>query len=40
MIHQILTDPHPTLRARATEIPPEKIATPELQTLIDDMIET
>ncbi len=31
---------HPVLRQRAADIPPEQIGSPEIQRLIDDMIET
>ena len=31
---------HPVLRQRAAEVPPEQIGSPEIQLLIDDMIET
>lgn len=31
---------HPALRTPARPVPPERIATPEIQTLIDDMVET
>jgi peptide deformylase len=31
---------HPVLRQRATAIPPERLADPRLQRLIDDMVET
>ena len=31
---------HPVVRARATDVPRERIAAPETQRLIDDMIET
>ena len=30
----------PVLRERAREVTPEELASPEMQTLIDDMIET
>lgn len=30
----------PVLRARARELPPEELASPRIQSLIDDMIET
>ena len=31
---------HPCLRATAREIPPESIASPQVQRLIDDMVDT
>src|SRR3954453_10560350 len=31
---------HPALRTPALPVPPERIGDPELQTLIDDMVET
>src|SRR5207253_5900512 len=31
---------HPVLRRRAEPVPPEAIGAPEIQTLIDDMLET
>jgi len=31
---------NPVLRRRAEPVPPEKITSPEIQTLIDDLIET
>ena len=31
---------HPVLRQRATEIPPDQMQSPQMQRLIDDMIET
>lgn len=40
MIYPVLTDPNPTLRAKAAPVPVAEITTPEFQKLIDDMIET
>jgi peptide deformylase len=37
---EIVTLPAPVLRAQALPVTPEQLATPEVQTLIDDMIET
>jgi peptide deformylase len=37
---EILEIGHPTLRERARELTPEELSSPEVQTLIDDMIET
>ena len=31
---------HPALRAKAREVTPDELRSPEIQTLIDDMIET
>lgn len=31
---------HPVLRQRARPVPPEEIASPEFQRLVDDMVET
>ena len=36
----ILSIGHPTLRERAVEIDPAEIDTPEVQQLIDDLIDT
>ena len=36
----IVTVPAPVLRERAAEVTPQQLATPEVQRLIDDMIET
>jgi peptide deformylase len=37
---EIVTAPAPVLRERARELTPEQLASPEVQELIDDMIET
>ena len=39
-LRKIATLPNPVLRARAREVTPEQLASPEVQALIDDMIET
>jgi peptide deformylase len=39
-VREILEVGHPTLRARARELTPEELASPAVQTLIDEMIET
>jgi peptide deformylase len=39
-VRPILSIGHPTLRERATEVDPASIASEEIQTLIDDLIET
>jgi peptide deformylase len=31
---------HPAVRARAAEVPPGRVESPEIQRLIDDMVET
>ena len=31
---------HPVIRARAAEVPPDRVRSPEIQRLIDDMVET
>jgi peptide deformylase len=40
VVRKIVTLPNPVLRARAREVAPEQLASPEVQALIDDMIET
>jgi peptide deformylase len=37
---EIVTAPNPVLHERAREVSPEHLASPEVQQLIDDMIET
>jgi peptide deformylase len=37
---EIVTVPEPVLRERAAEVTPQQLASPEVQRLIDDMIET
>jgi peptide deformylase len=39
-VREIATVGHPVLRERAREITREELATPEVQRLIDDMVET
>jgi peptide deformylase len=39
-IRKIATVGHPVLRERARELTVEELATPEIQTLVDDLIET
>jgi len=39
-VRDIVTVGHPVLRERAREVNPEELASPELQRLIDDMVET
>ena len=39
-VRQIRELGDPVLRERAREVSPEELASPEVQTLIDDMIET
>ena len=39
-IRKIATVGHPVLRQRAREVPPGELASPELQRLIDDLIDT
>jgi peptide deformylase len=39
-VREILTVGHPTLRERAREVAPAELATPEVQTLIDDLVDT
>ena len=39
-VRDILTVGHPTLRERAREVTPDELTTPEVQQLIDDLIDT
>jgi len=39
-VREIVTVGHPVLRERALEVTPEELASPEVQRLIDDMIDT
>ena len=39
-VREVVTIGHPVLRERARELTPEELRTPEIQRLIDDMIET
>jgi peptide deformylase len=39
-IRKIATVGHPVLRQRAREVTPEELASPEVQRLIDDMVDT
>jgi peptide deformylase len=39
-VREIVTVGHPVLRERAREVTPEELASPEVQTFIDDLIET
>jgi peptide deformylase len=39
-VREIVTVGHPVLRERAREVAPEELASPDVQALIDDMIET
>jgi peptide deformylase len=39
-VRDILTVGHPVLRERAREVTPQELASPEVQGLIDDMIDT
>jgi peptide deformylase len=39
-VRQVVEIGDPVLRERARELSPEEIASPEIQTLIDDLIET
>jgi peptide deformylase len=39
-VREIVTFDHPALRERARELSPEELASPEVQRLIDDLIET
>ena len=36
----IATIGHPELRIRASEVDPKEIKSPEIQTFIDDLVET
>ena len=40
MILKVARLGHPVIRTRANPVDPAKIATPEFQTLLDDMVET
>jgi peptide deformylase len=40
MILKIARIGHPVVRAPAREVPPEKVRAPDLQRLLDDMVET
>jgi peptide deformylase len=39
-VRPIVTVGHPVLRERAREVTPEALASPEIQTFIDDLIDT
>ena len=39
-VREIVTIGHPVLRERAREVTPEELRSPEIQELIDDLIET
>lgn len=39
-VREILTVGHPALRQRAAEVPPDEVRSPEVQALIDDLIDT
>lgn len=39
-VREILTVGHPLLRERSREITPDELASPEVQALIDDLIDT
>jgi peptide deformylase len=39
-VREIATVGHPVLRERAREVTPDELASPEVQRLIDDMVET
>ncbi len=39
-VRPILTVGHPVLRQRAVEVPPDELAAPAMQALIDDLIDT
>ena len=39
-VREIVTVGHPVLRDRAREVTPHELATPEVQQLIDDLIDT
>ncbi len=38
--HEILTVGHPLLRERARDVDPDELASKEIQTLIDDLVDT
>ena len=40
MILKVARIGHPVIRATAREVPPERVGAPEIQRLIDDMVET
>ncbi|MDQ3352167.1 MAG: peptide deformylase, partial [Actinomycetota bacterium] len=40
MKREILTVGHPLLRKRAREVDPDELASKEIQTLIDDLVDT
>lgn len=39
-VHEIITVGHPVLRERASEVHADELASPEIQQLIDDLIDT
>lgn len=39
-VREIVTVGHPVLRERAREVTPDELSTPEVQQLIDDLIDT
>ena len=39
-VREVLSIGHPTLRVIADEVPPDRIASPEIQGLVDDLIDT
>ncbi len=39
-VRPVLTVGHPTLRQRAREVTPDELATPEVQAVIDDLVDT
>ena len=39
-VREIITVGHPVLRERASEVHPDELASPEIQQLIDDLIDT
>lgn len=39
-VREIVTVGHPVLRERARDVTPEELATPEVQQLIDDLVDT
>ncbi len=40
MVREIVTVGHPALRERARDVRPDELASPDVQRLIDDLIET
>jgi peptide deformylase len=40
VVREIVTIGHPVLRERARELSPDELRSPEVQTLIDDLVET